>query len=204
MTGRFNILLVGVGGQGILTMFKILGNSAIKSGYTVNGAETHGMSQRGGSVYVHLRIGLGQSETISSPIIMKKQADLIVSLEPVEALRFAEYISPEGTIITSINPIEPPNLPLNRKEYPDITKIVEGLHKYTNNIITIDFLKQMDNQGIKSINIAMLGILTSLQQFPIPSDILENEIVEKLKKFRDEAQSAFDLGKQFLSLDISN
>ena len=50
----------------------------------------------------------------------------------------------------------------------------------------------------------MLGILTSLQQFPIPSDILENEIVEKLKKFRDEAQSAFDLGKQFLSLDISN
>ena len=76
----YNILIVGVGGQGVLTMFKILGNTALNQGLQVNGAETHGMSQRGGSVYVHLRLNDGP---IYSPLIMEGEADLLVSLEPI-------------------------------------------------------------------------------------------------------------------------
>ena len=104
----YNILLVGVGGQGVLTIFKILGNAAQLQGLQVNGAETHGMSQRGGSVYVHLRINDGP---VFSPLIMEGEADLLVSLEPIEALRFAHYVKKNGTIVTSTNPVDPPNLP---------------------------------------------------------------------------------------------
>lgn len=193
MMKNYNILLVGVGGQGILTMFKILGNSARVCGFNVNGAETHGMSQRGGSVYVHLRFG---TDEIYSPLIMERQADLIVSLEPTEALRFAQFVKPKnGMIITSVNPIEPPNLPLTRNMYPDIDDISKSLSQYCQNVMVIDFKEALGDIGLRSLNIAMLGVLSQIQTFPIPSHELKNEIKLKLKRFWDEANQAFTIGE---------
>lgn len=186
----YNILLVGVGGQGVLTIFKILGNAAQLQGLEVNGAETHGMSQRGGSVYVHLRIN---DQPVFSPLVMQGEADLILSLEPVEALRFAPYIKKSGTIITSSNPVEPPNLPLTKKEYPDIEKIISKLKEYTPNVLTIDYSSLLGDLGLRSLNIASLGTIAKLDDFPISKENLLIEIKNKLRRFWNEANQAFDL-----------
>lgn len=193
----YNILLVGVGGQGVLTMFKILGNAAQLQDLKVLGAETHGMSQRGGSVYVHLRIN---DQEIHSPLVMEGAADLLVSLEPIEALRFAPYVKKNGTIITSINPVEPPNLALNKKEYPNLDSVTEKLHEYTNNVIAIDYATLLGPLGIRSLNIAVLGTMAKLEEFPILKDLLLSEIKNKLARFWDEANVAFSSGYNYLSM----
>ena len=187
----YNILLVGVGGQGVLTMFKILGNAAQLQNLQVNGAETHGMSQRGGSVYVHLRFN---DEPVFSPLIMEGEADLLVSLEPVETLRFAPFVKKNGVIITSKNPVDPPNLPLTKKKYPDVEKIVEKLQDYTPNIIAIDYKLVLGELGLRSLNIAALGTMSNLHDFPITKENLAREIKSKLKRFWEEANQAFELG----------
>ncbi len=187
----YNILLVGVGGQGVLTIFKILGNAARQQGIQVNGAETHGMSQRGGSVYVHLRLN---DKPVYSPLVMEGDADLLVSLEPVEALRFAPFVKKNGTIITSINPVAPPNLPLTKKEYPDIDNIISKLSEYTPNLIAIDYESLLSDIGLRSLNIAAVGTMAKLDDFPIEKEFLLNEIKSKLSRFWDEANKAFQIG----------
>lgn len=193
----YNILLVGVGGQGVLTMFKILGNAAQLQGLEVLGAETHGMSQRGGSVYVHLRIN---DQEIHSPLIMEGDADLLVSLEPIEALRFAPYVKKNGIIITSINPVGPPNLALNKKEYPDLNSITSKLHEYTNNVIAIDYTTLLGPLGVRSLNVATIGTMAKLDHFPILKDNLLYEIQNKLSRFWDEASIAFSSGYNYLTV----
>ena len=187
----YNVLLVGVGGQGILTMFKILGQAALSQGLQVNGAETHGMSQRGGSVYVHMRIN---DKQVYSPLIMEGEADLLVALEPIEALRFAPFVKKTGTIITSLNTIDPPNLSLTKSKYPNINEIVEKLQHFTQHVITVDYALLLGELGLRSINIAAIGTLTTLKEFPIDKDYLVIEIKNKLGKFGKEALLAFDLG----------
>ncbi len=187
----YNILIVGVGGQGVLTIFKILGNAALNQGLQVNGAETHGMSQRGGSVYVHLRINDGP---VYSPLVMEGEADLLVSLEPIEALRFASFVKKTGTILTSINTIDPPNLAITKTKYPEIDEIIEKLRNYTTNIVTVDYNSLLGELGLRHINIAALGTMSAMPNFPISSDNLINEIKKKLGKFGDDVLQAFNLG----------
>jgi indolepyruvate ferredoxin oxidoreductase beta subunit len=194
----YNILIVGVGGQGVLTMFKILGNAALRQGLKVNGAETHGMSQRGGSVYVHLRIS---NEAVFSPLVMEGEADLLVSLEPIEALRFAPFVKKTGIIITSTNTIDPPNLSLTKNKYPPLNEIISKLHHFTHHIITVDYSSLLGDLGLRSINIAALGTLASIEHFPIIRENLLAEIKNKLGKFEDAIQ-AFELGcNKFSILD---
>ena len=193
----YNILIVGVGGQGVLTMFKILGNAALSQGFEVNGAETHGMSQRGGSVYVHLRINDGP---VYSPLVMEGAADLIVALEPIEALRFASYVKKTGTIITSSNTIDPPNLALKKTKYPQTEEIIEKLHSFTSNIVSIDYASVLGEIGLRSINIAALGTISALSNFPVLEENLVAEIKMKLGKFGEEALKAFDLGRNSFNI----
>lgn len=115
---RTDIILSGVGGQGILSIATIIGAAAIKEGLYIKQAEVHGMSQRGGDVQSNLRIS---SSPISSDLIPLGSADLIISLEPMEALRYLPYLTKEGWIITNTVPF------VNIDNYPDKEKLDQEL-----------------------------------------------------------------------------
>ena len=110
-----DIILAGVGGQGILSIATVIGSAALEQGLYIKQAEVHGMSQRGGDVQSHLRLG---TDPIHSDLIPQGGADLIVSLEPMEALRYLPYLSQEGWIVTSSVPFQ--NIP----NYPEPERVI--------------------------------------------------------------------------------
>lgn len=146
---KTDIILCGVGGQGILSIATIIGEAAIKDGLYIKQAEVHGMSQRGGDVQSNLRIS---SEPINSDLIAEGQADVIISMEPMEALRYLPYLNKKtGWIITSSVPF------VNIPNYPDMDKIKEEYSKL-NNVVFID-IEQLakDNNVSRSANMILLG-----------------------------------------------
>lgn len=146
---KTDIILCGVGGQGILSIATIIGEAAIKDGLYIKQAEVHGMSQRGGDVQSNLRIS---SEPINSDLIAEGQADVIISMEPMEALRYLPYLNKKtGWIITSSVPF------VNIPNYPDMDKIKEE-YSILNNVVFID-IEQLakDNNVPRSANMILLG-----------------------------------------------
>lgn len=146
---KTDIILCGVGGQGILSIATIIGEAAIKDGLYIKQAEVHGMSQRGGDVQSNLRIS---SEPINSDLIAEGQADVIISMEPMEALRYLPYLNKKtGWIVTSSVPF------VNIPNYPDMDKIKEEYSKL-NNVVFID-IEQLakDNNVPRSANMILLG-----------------------------------------------
>ena len=146
---KTDIILCGVGGQGILSIATIIGEAAIKDGLYIKQAEVHGMSQRGGDVQSNLRIS---SEPINSDLIAEGQADVIISMEPMKALRYLPYLNKKtGWIITSSVPF------VNIPNYPDMDKIKEEYSKL-NNVVFID-IEQLakDNNVPRSANMILLG-----------------------------------------------
>lgn len=115
---KCDIILAGVGGQGILSIATVLGYAAIESGLTLKQAEVHGMSQRGGAVQSHLRIADG---AIHSDLVALGGADLVVSVEPMEALRYLPWLGPEGWVVTNTTPF------VNIPDYPQEAELVESL-----------------------------------------------------------------------------
>ncbi len=145
---KTDIILCGVGGQGILSIATIIGEAAMNENLYIKQAEVHGMSQRGGDVQSNLRIS---SEPIASDLIAKGGADVIISMEPMEALRYLPYLSKEGWIITSSNPFK--NIP----NYPDMEVIMGDLQKL-NHVITIDLEQMAKDGGVpRSANVILLG-----------------------------------------------
>jgi indolepyruvate ferredoxin oxidoreductase beta subunit len=115
---KLDIILAGVGGQGILSIATVLGYAAVESGLRLKQAEVHGMSQRGGDVQSHLRIS---DREIYSDLIPEGDADIILSVEPMESLRYLPFLSPEGWLVTNTTPYK--NIP----NYPDLEKIMEEI-----------------------------------------------------------------------------
>lgn len=120
---KTDIVLAGVGGQGILSIATILGAAALRENLYLKQAEVHGMSQRGGDVQSNLRLS---SDPIKSDLIPLGGADLIVSLEPMEALRYTEYLNPNGWIVTNTAPF------INIGNYPDQDELMKELNKHSN------------------------------------------------------------------------
>lgn len=159
---KTDIILAGVGGQGILSIAAILGAAALRDNLHIKQAEVHGMSQRGGDVQSNLRIS---SRPIASDLIPLGGADMIVSLEPMEALRYLPFLAENGWIVTNSNPF------VNIENYPDKETIDSELEK-AGNLITFD----MDDVAKKEAsprcsNMVLLGAASRL----IP---LENEKIE--------------------------
>ena len=145
---KCDIILCGVGGQGILSIATIIGEAAMNENLYIKQAEVHGMSQRGGDVQSNLRIS---SEPIASDLIAKGGADVIISMEPMEALRYLPYLNKEGWVITSSTPF------INISNYPDIEAVNRELQKLPN-VIAID-IEQLakDNAVPRSANVILLG-----------------------------------------------
>lgn len=148
-----NILLVGVGGQGTILASKILSTALVDAGYDVKMSEVHGMAQRGGSVTTQIRYG----EKVFSPIIGRGEADVMVCFEKMEALRWIEYVKPDGKIV--INDFEIPSAPIlvGTTEYPQ--GIIAELSAKTKVSVVkaAEIAKELGNP--KAMNIVLLGAL---------------------------------------------
>lgn len=146
---KTDIILCGVGGQGILSIATVIGEAAMKDGLNIKQAEVHGMSQRGGDVQSNLRIS---SSVIHSDLISYGQADVIISMEPMEALRYLPYLNKmNGWIITSSVPF------VNIPNYPDIERI-RTEYLQLSNVVMIDIEKLAKDYGVpRSANMVLLG-----------------------------------------------
>ncbi|MBN1274398.1 MAG: indolepyruvate oxidoreductase subunit beta [Candidatus Aminicenantes bacterium] len=143
-----DIILAGVGGQGILSIAFVIDNAALKEGYSFKQAEVHGMAQRGGAVQSHLRIS---DNKIFSDLIPKGETDLILSVEPMEALRYFDFLHPEGTIVTSSNPY------VNIPEYPDLQDILERVKNELHVVLVDSDALAKEAGSSKAQNMVMLG-----------------------------------------------
>ncbi|GAB1417034.1 indolepyruvate oxidoreductase subunit beta [Paludibacter sp.] len=144
-----NIILAGVGGQGILTIAAIIDYAAMRKNLFIKQAEVHGMSQRGGAVESHLRIS---DKQIFSDLIPLGEANLILSLEPMEALRYMPFLAENGVIITATKPF------INISNYPEQEEVLNSLKETGKKIIYINADEIAKNAGnIKSENIVMIG-----------------------------------------------
>ena len=162
---KTDIVLAGVGGQGILSVATILGVAALKEGLNIKQAEVHGMSQRGGDVQSNLRISSGP---IHSDLIPNGKADLIVSLEPMEALRYLPTLSPDGWIVTSTAPF------VNIPNYPEMVEIEKELAK-GGNLIAFDMEEMAkETASPRSSNMVLLGAASHF--IDISSDKIEAAI----------------------------
>lgn len=148
-----NILLVGVGGQGTILASKILSNGLVDAGYDVKMSEVHGMAQRGGSVSTQVRFG----EKVNSPIIGKGQADILVSFETMEAMRWLDYLKPDGKVVVNNYKIPSALILSGKADYPD--GIIEEIETKAATTI-IDAAKIAENLGnIRTMNVVLLGAL---------------------------------------------
>ena len=145
---KTDIILSGVGGQGILSIATVIGDAALNEGLHLKQAEVHGMSQRGGDVQSNLRIS---SEPIHSDLIPLGSADVIISLEPMEALRYLPYLAPDGWVITSSKPF------INIPNYPEQETLDRALANLKNAVV-FDVAKIAEENGIsRSENMVLLG-----------------------------------------------
>lgn len=185
-----NILLVGVGGQGIILASKVLSQGLINAGFDTKMSEVHGMAQRGGSVTTQVRYG----EKVYSPIIGKGQADIIVAFEKMEGLRWLEFLKPGGKVV--VNDYAIPSVPvlIGEAEYPQ--NVIEKLEKAVDSITVInaaEIAKEMGN--IKVQNIVLLGAL--IKAIGIDNIDWETVIKENVKeKFVDINLKAIQVGME--------
>ena len=160
-----NILIVGVGGQGTLLASRVIGSAAAASGFDVKVSEVHGMSQRGGSVVTYVRFG----EKVASPLIDRGDADIVLSFEALEALRFLEYLKPDGTIIANEQQIDPMPVVTGAERYPD--GIIGLLKKSNTKSFTLDAAKIASDCGdIRAVNIVLIGVMAGLSLSSITAD----------------------------------
>ncbi|MEM1576516.1 MAG: indolepyruvate ferredoxin oxidoreductase subunit beta [Archaeoglobaceae archaeon] len=173
---ELNILVVGVGGQGALTTAHLIARSAMKAGLNVLVAETHGMAQRGGSVEVHVRIG-----DVHSPLIPDCGADIVLALEPSEALRYAKYLNKGSKVILNSRKIIPPSVTVGLARYPTIEEILENLRKITNEIYEVNASEIAEKVGdAVTANVVIVGIMLSLLKLPFKVEHVEEVIKETM------------------------
>ena len=144
-----DIILAGVGGQGILSIATVIGDAALNEGLYLKQAEVHGMSQRGGDVQSNLRLS---SDPIYSDLIPLQGADIIISLEPMEALRYLPYLKPDGWIVTSSKPF------VNIPNYPDLNEVIACVKEIKNHVLVdVEELAKQAGAPAQAANMVLLG-----------------------------------------------
>jgi len=164
---KTDIILAGVGGQGILSIAATIGMAAIANNLHIKQAEVHGMSQRGGAVQSHFRLS---SNPISSDLIPQGKADIILSVEPMEALRYLDFLKPDGWIVTNTTPF------VNITNYPEIDAVLNTLKARKNTILLDADTVAKDLGSSRSSNIVILGAASPY--IDLPYEALEEAIKE--------------------------
>jgi len=195
-----NVIICGVGGQGLVLLTRVIGDACARSGKKIVTGEMYGISQRSGAVSVHLRIG----EDMFSPLIPIGNADIMIALEAVEALRHIEYLKKGGIILLNKRIIHPPIetskiiSSKNEIDYFTLDQVIIKLTKWTLNIALIDALKLSKESGnARTENTVFLGCLSALKVFPVNKTQVKQSIINAVpKKTVDANLKAFDLGKK--------
>jgi indolepyruvate ferredoxin oxidoreductase beta subunit len=193
----FNMIDCGVGGQGVVLMANIVGEACARSGLNVVSGELHGLSQRGGSVIAHQRIG----KDVMSPLVPYGQADVILSLEPMEALRYISFLKKGGLIITNTRMDHPPleTQLLARKEidsYVTYEEVMERIRSSGARVVEIDAMDLAKKAGNpQTVNVVMVGALSASPDFPVDKDAMLEAVKENVPgKALDVNIEAFELG----------
>lgn len=186
---KYDIILAGVGGQGVLSVGAIIAQSAMKAGYFVKQSEVHGMSQRGGAVLAHLRI----SDTeIAADLIALGTAAMVLSMEPLESLRYIGYLAPDGSLVTSKNPLE------NITNYPDLDSVYAQIRMLPKHKLVDSQSLAREAGSLLATNMVMVGAASD--SLPIEREILESAIREiftrKGERVIEVNLKAFQSGRQ--------
>ncbi len=188
---KFDFLLVGVGGQGVLLASDILAEVGLRAGYDVKKSEVHGMAQRGGSVVSHVR----WAKKVLSPLIGLGEVDYLLALEKLEALRYIETLRPGGTVIVNDHRIPPISVSSGGDEYPDDQRVRRALSEVTDDIQFVPGVELAEELGnARASNVVMLGALS--QSLDIDLEIWLEVIAERVpEKYVELNRQAFLKGK---------
>ena len=170
---KCDVVLAGVGGQGVLSVAAIIARAAVQEGLEVRQSEVHGMAQRGGAVLAHLRIA---DNGIASDLVPRGGADLILSMEPLESLRYTAWLSPKlgtgrpGALVSAAEPL------VNIPNYPDINGIIQTIKSFPLHRVVEAAALAKEAGLAKSVNMVMVGAASAF--LPIKAETLENTIKE--------------------------
>lgn len=183
-----NILICGVGGQGVLLAGDIIAETAIAAGFDAKKSEVHGMAQRGGSVVSHVRFG----DKVNSPLIREGEADVILSFEEMETARYLPFLKKDGAVIVNRQQVMPMTVATGQAEYP--AGIVGDIRKQVPSTVLCDGLKLSEQAGsAKTINVVLVGALA--RQLDIPKDAWVATISSRVPpKTVEMNKKAFELG----------
>jgi indolepyruvate ferredoxin oxidoreductase beta subunit len=194
----FNLFMCGVGGQGLVLLTSVIGDACARSGLNAVTGEMYGLSQRSGTVSVHMRIG----ESVFSPLIPYGEADVLMALEAVEAVRYIEYLKENGIVLMNSRIMHPPAetahlIADKNAKYITLDDVIGRLRKWTRNIAIIDALNLAKDAGnINAENAVFLGCLSTLKAFPLEANILKASIARAVPaKTVEQNLKAYDLGR---------
>jgi indolepyruvate ferredoxin oxidoreductase beta subunit len=192
MTKEINIIICGVGGQGVVLMSELLGNAAVRDGVAVKGSEVLGMAQRGGSVFSNIRLG---GDTLA-PLTPEGRCDILIAVEPSEALRNIQYLAKGGVVVLNSRQVYPFTVFLGKSGYPEIDQIQAKLAAVTDRIITLDASALAQQAGsLQAANVVMLGALYGTGLLPVKAETAKEVILSRFKAKVGEINiKAFDLG----------
>lgn len=189
---KLDVLLAGVGGQGVILASDIIGNTALTSGYDVKKTDTIGMAQRGGSVVSHIRI----APKVWSPLIREGEADIVLGFEKLETARWGYFLSSEGIAVINNQALPPPSVISGNQRYPDDERIIPLLKQRTDSVYLVDAVNLAKEAGnIRTYNILLLGCLSALIPFKVTAwkTSITQHLAENLHKVN---LAAFDRGRQ--------
>ncbi len=191
---ELNILIVGVGGQGVILMSELLGKVAVAEGLNVRGSEVLGMAVRGGSVTSTIRIG----SDVHGPLIPMGKGDILIGMEPAEALRSVVYLSKSGLVILNTRKVVPFTATLGEREYPSLDIIIEKLKLIARKVVALNAAQIAEEVGSPlAANIVMLGALFATDQIPIKLETIREALKSRFPpKLAPVNLKAFDLGYQ--------
>jgi len=162
---KCDIIIAGVGGQGILSIATVLGRAALEEGHRLKQAEVHGMAQRGGAVQSHFRMA---DEAIASDVIPHAGADIILSMEPMEALRYLAWLAPTGWLIANDEPV------VNIPDYPEKDALHNEIRSRKRHLLIEGNVLAREAGSSRALNMVMLGAVSPV--IPIPVEILEKAV----------------------------
>jgi indolepyruvate ferredoxin oxidoreductase beta subunit len=189
---KLDILVTGVGGQGVVLASDIIGETALAAGFDVKKTDTLGMAQRGGSVVSHVRL----APKVWSPLIKEGEVDLLLAFEKLEAARWSHYLKPGAVAIVNIYEQPPLSVSLGQEKYPDDDEIKKALRRRTDRIYFIDANKKAQELGnVRTLNILMLGCFSVFA--PIDVAVWKESISRRLpENIREINLTAFEMGRK--------
>jgi len=191
---EFNIVVIGIGGQGALTLGIVIAEAALKQGYDVRTTELHGLAQRGGSIPIHVRFG----KKMYTAMVLEGEADLVLALEPLEALRSAYYGSKQHKTVFVIDndPVIPLSVSVLGEKYPSIEEIEKNLKDFSEKVIVLnasDIVKKETGSDIAA-NVYLLGYVVGKGLLPLKEKYILEVMQELGPKYFEVNKKIFEMG----------